>query len=264
MSNAAPVVEEQKVYVRRKGETRGPISLGQLRRGVESGEVPLDAKVAKAGADEWELVRDFCTRHGIMADVTDARDDAPAPPTTSTARTSAGPWRIATAIGAVLTPLAIVACAVCAWKAHEADVLQSKADMVALQTALADVSAAVRSTTAVTWVHARDTANNCRATNQRFECTVTNATDQPVEACLAGTLAQKKGGGTMRSFPLCTGRIAPRETREISVPWERGSAADICNKLTYGDTRVLDFDACDFDMQPIDPSGTGTTPARTP
>jgi hypothetical protein len=114
----------------------------------------------------------------------------------------------------------------------------------------------------VKWVRARDTANDCYARNQTFECTVTNATDEAIEACFVGVLAQKKGGGTMRSFPLCTGRVAPRETRQVSVPWERGTAADICNKLVYGDNKILDFDACDFNTQAIDPGGSGWTPTR--
>ena len=122
-----------------------------------------------------------------------------------------------------------------------------------MRAALADASTAVRAASAVTWARGRDTMHNCEATNQRFKCAVTNTADQPVEACFLGVLAQKRGAGTLRSFPLCTGRVAPRETRSLSVPWESGSADDICNKLVFGSTKVLDFDACDFDLEPIDP-----------
>jgi len=260
MSNAV-IVEEDKFHIRRNGDTRGPFSLEQLRYAFEAGQVPLDSKVAPEGAKQWEGIRDFLVRHGVAVDAPDAqRVKAPPLPRSS----SAGPWRKVTAIGAVLTPLAIVACAVLAWKVHEEDAISAKADTAALRAAMIDVAAAVRSTTAVTWVRARDTANNCHATNQSFECVITNASDQPIEACFVGVLAQKKGGGIMKSFPLCTGRVAPRETREVSVPWARGSAADICNKLTYGDNRILDFDACDFDTEAIDPGGSGWAAPRTP
>ncbi len=163
------------------------------------------------------------------------------------------PWAKVTAIGAAVSALTLVACAALTWRVHEADALRAKTDAAALQAAVRDISAAVRAATAVTWVRARDTANDCWATNDRFHCVVTNATDQPIEACFLGTLAQKKGGGTMRSFPLCTGRVGLRETREVSVPWERGDAEDICNKFVFGSTKVLDFDACDFGSEPIDP-----------
>lgn len=184
------------------------------------------------------------------------------PPMVSS-RSSPGPWSKATAIGAVLSPVTIIACAVFAWKVHDADETRAKSEAATLQAAVADVAASVRSTTAVTWVRANDTANSCHARNQTFECVVTNASDRAIEACFVGVLSQKKGGGTMRSFPACTGRIAPRESREVSVPWERGSASDICNKLVYGDNRVLDFDACDFTIDGVDPSGSVWMPAKT-
>jgi hypothetical protein len=179
-------------------------------------------------------------------------------------RSGTGPWHKMTAIGSVLSPIVLIVCAALAWRVHEADLLRSQSDASALQNAVAGVASAVQATTAVKWVRSRDTANNCYATNQRFECTVTNAREEAIEACFVGILSQKKGGGSMRSFPLCTGRIAPRETREVSVPWERGSASDICNKLTYGDTRVLDWDSCDFTSEGVDPGGSGWAPAKTP
>jgi hypothetical protein len=37
-------------YVRSNGENRGPVSFSQLRRGVAAGKIPLDARVARAGA----------------------------------------------------------------------------------------------------------------------------------------------------------------------------------------------------------------------
>src|SRR5579864_7938086 len=100
MSNATQG-EEQAVYVRRKGETRGPVTLGQLRRGVETGEVPSDSKVAKAGADEWEAVGDFLARHGVRTSDRDARDRTDdTKPRMAAPRAPAGPWRKITAIGA--------------------------------------------------------------------------------------------------------------------------------------------------------------------
>jgi hypothetical protein len=227
--------------VRVAGDVRGPVSLEEMRQAAEAGRIPSDAKVAMQGDPSWRALRDVVGVSG----------GAPAP---ATARApSVGAWAKVTAIGSVLAPVAMIGLGVLGWKVHDDDEIRSKADAAALRAELGAVESAVKAASGGTWVRGTDTAHECQATNQLFECTVTNVTAHPIEACWIGQLAQKKGGGSMRSFPLCTGRVGPRETRSVSTPWERGSASDICNKVSVYGNSVLDFDACEFDSQPVDP-----------
>jgi hypothetical protein len=119
-------------------------------------------------------------------------------------------WARVSGIGAILSPIAIAACAGFAWHVHEVDLASERAAAAELNAKLADVAAAVRGTTSAMWVHADDTVNDCRATNQNLECTVTNAADHPIAACLFGQLSQRRAAGRCSHF-----RSAP-------VGWDRG------------------------------------------
>ena len=164
-------------------------------------------------------------------------------------------WVKATTIGTLFAVVAVASVGVLEWKLHEADAATTRADLASLRADLAAIREAVDRGAGGTWVHGKETVQDCVATNQLFQCTVTNITDQPLSACWIGVLGQKKGGGSMRSFPLCTGRVGPRKTRFVSSPWERGVASDICNKVSASETRTRCTD-------PVIDEARGVTQAR--
>ncbi len=114
-----------------------------------------------------------------------------------------------------------------------------------------------------TWTPAKDILHNCLASNDQATCTVTNMRDEAITTCVRGVLTKRDAAGaSLSSLPMCTGRLAPRETRTVSVPWSGGFARDLCSKKTYyGET--LDWEQCRFSTEPVDPK-TLAQPAATP
>jgi len=180
----------------------------------------------------------------------------------------ASPWLIAAALGAVLAPLATAGSTYASWRFAEDARIAASAATAGLQSDLQALTREVNATEAAVWVDPKNTRHDCRAFNDRFDCTVTNLEDEAVTTCLTGHLAQKDGGGSMASNPLCVGRLRPRETRQVSVPWRRGNAIDICNSPGRFSGRELDWDKCDFTSKPLfaEPGAGATVPAaiKTP
>lgn len=193
------------------------------------------------------------TQTGLEQDVSASEHSAAARPGPKVSS-----WVKIIAVGAVATPVVLTASMVVDWQRHVD--LQAKAatDFAALGQNIQAVRDEVRVGHAATWVGTKDVISTCHAFNDRFECSVTNVKDRPVAACWVGKLAQKEGGGTMTSTPLCTGRVGPQESRQVSVPWLRGNAKDICNSPgRFG--QELDWSVCVFSAEPLDPS-----PAQSP
>ncbi|HEY3237039.1 MAG TPA: hypothetical protein VGJ84_20135 [Polyangiaceae bacterium] len=90
----------------------------------------------------------------------------------------------------------------------------------------------------------------CRGSNDLLTCSFTN-TGERVDGriCVTGKLVPQKGEKNLESAPICTGRIGPKETRTISAPWARGSAADVCFKLDEHAGKQLDMDSCTLKMR---------------
>jgi hypothetical protein len=229
-----------------------PMSVDDLRAAMRAGRLSLDSKVARQGDPAWRQLREVLGAASAERSI----------PTGAVG--AADVWAKATTIGSLLTVVAVATVGLLGWKLHEADEATTKADLASLRADLAAIKDAVDKGAAGTWVRGKETVQDCVATNQLFQCTVTNITDQPLSACWIGVLGQKKGGGSMRSFPLCTGRVGARETRVVSTPWERGAASDICNKVSAFGNSVLDWDACDFTYESIDPKEGVTTAAVAP
>lgn len=167
------------------------------------------------------------------------------------------PWVKVMAVGALVTPAVLTTAMIVDWRRHVDAQLKAASDFATLERDIQAVRDEVRVGNAVSWVATRDVISNCHAFNDRFECSVTNVKDQPVAACWVGKLAQKEGGGSMSSTPLCTGRVGPRETLQVSVPWSRGHAKDICSSSgRFGPE--LDFSVCEFSAQSFDPPASAS------
>ncbi|MBX3186554.1 MAG: hypothetical protein KF819_06050 [Labilithrix sp.] len=114
------------------------------------------------------------------------------------------------------------------------------------------------------WVSAKEVLYNCLASNDQATCTVTNMREDPITTCVRGVLTKREASGaSLSSLPMCTGRLAPRETRTVSVPWSGGFARDLCSKKTYyGET--LDWEQCRFNTEPVEPTIGATTASQEP
>lgn len=96
------------------------------------------------------------------------------------------------------------------------------------------------------FVASKDLLTSCVAVDAEARCSFTNATDATVATCVQSKVAQKKASGVaISSHPICSGPLAPFETKNISAHWIGGFARDICNRK-IGDTEVLDWDQCEF------------------
>lgn len=149
----------------------------------------------------------------------------------------ANPWGIVSAIGSVVTAGALIA------------IVTISVDMKRQQKLMSD---AFDRSQATNWIDEKHTVNNCHADNEGVTCTITNVLSSPITTCLEGSIRQKKATGlALKSLLMCTGRLAPRETRTMSVPWLGGFAKDLCNKENqFG--QILDFSECTFDTAGID------------
>jgi hypothetical protein len=160
------------------------------------------------------------------------------------------------AVGAASAPIFVVALGVLGWRFHEEDTARAHAEAESLRADLATVKAGVAEITAAPLVgeSAPHILQDCRGFNDRMTCVMTNLSPRPVSMCWTGGIVQKNGGGTMKASGVCTGRVGPRETREASVPWDRGHAEDICNKVGPYGSRLLDWEACEFVAKPVEPA----------
>jgi hypothetical protein len=158
---------------------------------------------------------------------------------------SRDPILVLTMIGAMLTP-AVVGAAT--W-----GLLHNDAEIQAKQTAAIEaLRRQVEQSQSAQWVDARSTAHNCYADNSNVSCTITNPGTEAITTCIVGKLKQKKASGvSLSSLVMCTGRLGPRETRNVSSPWTGGFARDICNSADRWGNEVLDWAACSFDVEGV-------------
>jgi len=153
--------------------------------------------------------------------------------------------QVLTMIGALLTPVAIGGAG---WI-----LLRNDAIAQAKQTAAIDgLRHELEKSRSSVWVDSSNTVHNCYADNSSITCTVTNVREDAITTCLVGKLSQKKASGvSLSSLIMCTGRVGPRETRNISSPWSGGFARDICNSADRGGISMLDWQACNFSIEAV-------------
>lgn len=102
------------------------------------------------------------------------------------------------------------------------------------------------------YLESRLTKFNCSANNTGIDCAFTNISARPIVTCLIGTIRKTGASGVgLSSMPLCSGPIAPFETRNVSAHWTGGFAKDLCN-TKLGDTEILDWTKCDFNTADYD------------
>ena len=151
-----------------------------------------------------------------------------------------------TAVGVVVISLAIGAST---WiLAREARALRAE-NTAAVEGVRRQLDAAKTSR----WVSLEATVNNCYADNTNVVCTVTNVLNEAITTCVQGRLTQKKASGVkLLSLTICTGRLGPRETRNLTAPWLGGFARDICHSSDGSGHEYLDWQACDFMTDAVD------------
>ncbi len=88
--------------------------------------------------------------------------------------------------------------------------------------------------------------HECHSDRDSTDCTFTNRSDKRVRTCAEGLLQNKEVPALrLATIPLCSGTLAPGETRTVSAPWSGGFADDICSKENaFG--KSLDFSKCSF------------------
>ena len=121
--------------------------------------------------------------------------------------------------------------------------------------AIKAMEAAISSSSRGELVDAKELVPNCVGENFMASCTLTNLSNRPVATCIRSRLSQKRASGVeLKSQVLCSGRIGPLETKTISGPWIGGAARDICNSTDRFGNEVLDWQACNFTNEAVDPA----------
>jgi hypothetical protein len=167
-----------------------------------------------------------------------------------TAQTSRGaPWRAIGAVASLLT-VAALGCALFLANRTAREMREGREQEAKDLVAIRDELRAAQTTPVV---DLRATPHTCLANNSETTCTVTNPTDAAFATCFRGTITQKKARGVhLSSLVGCTGRIAPHESRTVSVPWSGGFAKDVCSSSNRFGTEMLDWEVCDFMQEPVD------------
>ena len=55
-------------------------------------------------------------------------------------------------------------------------------------------------------------------------------------------------GTKVESHLVCTGEVKPHSTVSLDSPYRVGAVLEICNKTSFGDTKVVDWSKCSFDV----------------
>lgn len=91
----------------------------------------------------------------------------------------------------------------------------------------------------------------CVADNSGVDCTFTNVgnfTAAPI--CMTGLLVRKDNSEkSIKSSPLCSGALGPKESRTVKNYWDGGMANDLCSteEQSFGKTYThLDWSKCSF------------------
>lgn len=172
-------------------------------------------------------------------------------------------WVIGTFVASTVTALTAVGAVAYAANANaeaKATAAKQHADLeakVASQAAqLGDrLASARRRGYDTTWDH-------CSATAFAYDCSFTNNSEEPITVCVQGTLVNKESPGvTLKTMPLCSGRVLPGATEHVSVAYKGGSPVDICNSPGYGGRKEIDFDKCDLKYDDLPPPAAAA-PAR--
>jgi hypothetical protein len=154
----------------------------------------------------------------------------------------------AIAAGALLTPLTIGGTIFAVVQLGDRSRLQQEIKFDQVVRELHDARAA-------TWIDATSVHHNCLATNAEITCTFTNGPQTPISTCVRGSLTNKKNKElAVTSMIICSGRLAPLETKTVSAPWAGGFARDVCSTVRAYIGETLDWSKCDFSSSPYDPS----------
>lgn len=160
---------------------------------------------------------------------------------------------VLTMVGALLTPIVVGASVLQQYYIAEEQVKQTAA--------IAELRHQIEQGQTARWVDADNIVHNCLANNSDVSCTITNQTEEAVETCVVGKLKQTEGGdSSLSSLVICTGRLAPHETKNLSSPWLHGFAKDICHSTDRFGDKVLDWSVCRFSSEGVSSSALATMP----
>lgn len=153
-------------------------------------------------------------------------------------------------VAAVSTAGCLAGVAVAMWLARR----EAELERATLISEMLSLREEIRSTQAATVAGKDDVAQSCRTSGIEFMCTWTNRVDRPVSVCARGRLSRPDiENAKSRSMVACSGRLGPRETKSVSVPWAGFDPKTIC--FTTGRFgKELDFSVCDFKVETIDPA----------
>jgi len=228
------------------GNDRGPLREGEVLASIQHG-VAHNARVRQVNEETWQRLTDTEPFAGALR-----------------ARAETRRLGVLAQLRTVLSGLTFVVLAsFLTWivLTHREELERTNARVADLNANIKNVERQVTLQGASTWVSADDALHNRLATNDAATCTVTNVRDEPITTCVRAVLSKREAGGaTLNSLPMCTGRLGPRETRTVSVPWVGGFARDLCNKKTYyGET--LDWEQCRFSTEAVN---VEAKPAKAP
>ena len=263
-------------------DVEGPYEEAALLAAITQRIVSGKALVNRAGAATWEPIEscppfsEALGRRGYRAPA-EPRGESSAPfpqieaaePSEPLApRPSRGAgvvadrrWKIAGVIGVWVASMllgAVVGLLVYHRQLERAEDAERRAALEArfsgLEGRIGEVKQEIIDGRAAKFVAFESTTHSCRAINSEASCSITNATDEPIVTCWEGQLVLKSAiGVSIKTLPVCTGRIAPRETRALDAPWLQAHADTICKSAgRFGDT--LDWSVCDFKLAGVQPT----------
>lgn len=249
------------------GDERGPATAATVVEAIMGG-LSEAAKVRRSSDRDWVGI----TSHPPFADAFRKMGvgfapatTAPAKPqpkvstaslaasatVTSSRRTSG--WMVVGALSAALSTALLVAVLVFVilGKRAAAESVSVQKEQLA---AIGRLTDAVRASEKADFAEFAKVPNNCIATNTGVTCHFTNTSAGPVETCAVAVLFPKdpEGGRSLKSLPVCSGRIRPNETKSAFAPWTGGFADELCFRRSWG-VAHLDWDKCEFKLEGFKP-----------
>lgn len=93
-------------------------------------------------------------------------------------------------------------------------------------------------------VSLKDVLHDCSADNSDVTCTFTNPHDKAIVTCFVGTAERTGSTISVHTIVACTGRMEPRSTSTVRVPFEGARVSHICPRDGY--PSLPDWDKCEF------------------
>jgi hypothetical protein len=78
--------------------------------------------------------------------------------------------------------------------------------------------------------------------------TFTNRGATTAWACVKGVVSSSPTGTQVASHIVCTGDVKPHSTIVLDAPYRVGAVLEICNKIGFGDVKLVDWSKCSFDV----------------